>query len=142
MADTVDYSRYILKTYKFWTVYLNANQAYLGRCYIALHRDGNLDPFLETTEAERRELGLIVAAVQKALNGLYQPDIYNYANLRNTWPKCHWHIIPRYRQARTINGCTFRDRNWGKNYAPYDRNFTVSEEVMAKILQGFSAALM
>ncbi|HVQ43419.1 MAG TPA: hypothetical protein VMT30_00410 [Candidatus Saccharimonadia bacterium] len=137
----IDYEQYPLKRYRFWSVYLHYNQAYLGRCYIALNRSGNLDPFSDTTVAERAELESVVGDVRAALNVLYGPSLFNYANFRNTWPRCHWHVIPRYETAKTIGGVEFRDDNWGKNYAPYDRNFSIPRTLLLQIKADISREL-
>lgn len=141
MTEEIDYEKYSLKTYQYWTVYLHHSQVYLGRCYIALNRNGSIDPYLGTTFEEKTELGIIIAAIHRALDALYQPDIYNYANFRNTWPRCHWHVIPRYNKSREIDGQVFSDKNQGRNYAPYDKGFTISEELFNKILSDFSDKL-
>ena len=56
MPEPIDYEKYELKRYQYWTTYLHYNQVYLGRCYIALNRMGNLDPYTDTTANERAEL--------------------------------------------------------------------------------------
>ena len=114
-----DYEADLLRQYENWDVYLHENQTYLGRTYVALRRDGEIDPFTETTPDEQSELLLVINGIKGALDTLYQPDLLNYANLRNTWQHCHWHVIPRYHTPRVVMGHTFIDPNWGKNYAPY-----------------------
>jgi diadenosine tetraphosphate (Ap4A) HIT family hydrolase len=114
-----DYEANLLRQYENWAVYLHENQTYLGRSYIALARDGEVDPFTDTTTEEQSELIVVVAGLKTALNALYRPDLLNYANLRNTWNHCHWHVVPRYATGRTVMGHAFEDPNWGKNYAPY-----------------------
>ena len=133
--NDIDYEKYELKRYNYWTVYLHYNQAYVGRNYIALNREGSLDAFSDTIPEERAELETIIVKLQSVLNDLYQPDIYNYATFGNTWLRCHWHVIPRYETPRTVQGQDFVDHNWGKNYAPYDRNFSISDELFDKIQQ-------
>ena len=132
-AEKIDYEKYPLKKYKFWTVYLHYNQAYLGRTYIALNRAGSLDAYSDTTPEERKELETIILKLQKVLNNLYSPDIYNYATFGNTWLRCHWHMIPRYRNVREIDGQEFTDENWGKNYAPYNRSFEINNGIFERI---------
>jgi diadenosine tetraphosphate (Ap4A) HIT family hydrolase len=120
MSETShDYDADILHQYENWRVYLHENQTYLGRTYIALGRDGEVDPFTDTTFDEQSELLVVVSGLKSALNKLYQPDLLNYANLRNTWKHCHWHVIPRYKTGRLVLGHRFEDPNWGKNYTPY-----------------------
>lgn len=127
-----DYEANLLRQYENWNVYLHESQTYLGRTYIALARDGEIDPFTDTTLDEQAELRDIVGAIKTALERLYQPDLLNYANLRNTWRHCHWHIIPRYSKSRVVLGHTFEDPNWGRNYAPYPAT-ALSEEVYEKV---------
>ena len=128
-----DYDKLKIERYTYWTLYLHDKQSYLGRCYIALNRSGILDPFADITRQEKDELESIVLKTQAALDKLYKPDLYNYANFRNSWPHCHWHIIPRYKAPRLLNNQEFVDENWGKNYAPYDRNFKLSDELLESI---------
>lgn len=87
--------------------------------YIALARDGEIDPFTDTTVEKQQKLLVVVNDLKTVLDNLYQPDLINYANLRNTWQHCHWHVIPRYSRSRNVLDHTFEDPNWGKNYAPY-----------------------
>ena len=141
MSKPIDYEKYPLKKYKYWTIYLHYNQAYLGRTYIALNRAGNLDPYTDTTTEERAELEVVIAELQTAVNDLYKPNLFNYANFRNTWPRCHWHVIPRYETSRELDGQKFVDENWGKNYAPYDKNFHISEKLFSEILKNISDRL-
>jgi diadenosine tetraphosphate (Ap4A) HIT family hydrolase len=140
-ADESKYTRYPITSYTYWEVYLHPSQAYLGRCKVALKRMGELDPFIDVTEDEQAELLTILAWLKKALDKLYQPGLLNYANFRNTWHRCHWHVIPRYETPRTIDGVEFRDANWGRNYAPYDKDFKISEALKAKIQDDIRSAL-
>ena len=132
MPIEIDWSEYLLKKYTFWEVYLHDDQTYLGRCVVALNRDGNLDPFAETTVAERQELEAIMADLQRALMDLYRPDMFNYANLRNVWHHCHWHVIPRYKTTRKVQDQEFIDMNWGKNYTPHEPS-DLGRKVIMKI---------
>jgi diadenosine tetraphosphate (Ap4A) HIT family hydrolase len=133
MSEQVhDYEADLLREYENWSVYLHENQTYLGRTYVALARDGEVDPFIDTTPDEQSELLVVVAGLKTALNKLYQPYLLNYANLRNTWRHCHWHVIPRYNTNRVVLGHSFEDPNRGKNYAPYPDS-TIPSEVYEKI---------
>ncbi len=135
-----DYEADKLKIYDNWSVYLHENQSYLGRSYIALNRDGEVDPFMQTTPEERSELLLVVSGLKAALDKLYQPNRLNYANLRNTWLHCHWHVIPRYQAERVIAGHQFDDPNWGGNYAPaHERQ--IPEEVYEVIYTDMATEL-
>ncbi len=127
-----DQSEMVVAEYAYWTVYLNHYQSYLGRCYIALKREGNLDPFLDCTEEEWAELRSIISdKLVSALQRLFAPDMMNYDNLRNVWPHCHWHVVPRYSSERTFAETTFTDANWGANWSPYDKIMHPPEVLLA-----------
>lgn len=140
MTENSGYEHNLLKRYRYWSLYLHENQSYLGRTYAALHRDGEIDPFSDTTVEEQAEFRHIAGELQEALDVLYQPTRLNYANLRNTWLHCHWHIIPRYDSARRVNGDIFYDDNHGHNYAPAPKN-TASKDTIAQIKHDLRARL-
>jgi diadenosine tetraphosphate (Ap4A) HIT family hydrolase len=142
MSGTIhDYEADLLHQYENWDVYLHANQTYLGRTYIALARGGEVDPFTDITPEEQSELLVVVNVLKGALDRLYQPDLLNYANFRNTWRHCHWHVIPRYDSARIVLGQTFEDTNRGRNYAPYP-NLTLPIDVYDKIKTDLATKLV
>lgn len=122
----------LIKEYKFWEVYLHENQYYLGRVYIWAKREDALDLF-DITKEEREEYFKIGKELKKALGKLFKPDLYNYATLANVTSHLHTHFIPRYSSNRKFSGIIFNDERWGQNYAPYNKGFKVSEEVLIKI---------
>jgi len=128
----VDYEKFKIAEYTHWTLYLNENQYYLGRVYIWSKRSGLVD-LMDLTEDEQKELFEIAREVKKALIKLFQPDMFNWASLGNLSSQCHLHVIPRYKDGRTIEYVTFKDENWGKNYAPYDYNFRIPEAILEDI---------
>jgi len=97
-----------------WTIVLNDDQGYLGRCYFALNRHETDLTML--SQAEREELWELLAISKTALWQLWQPDHFNYVFLMNVQPHLHGHIIPRYASAREVEGCTFTDGELGKHY--------------------------
>lgn len=137
----------ILRRYENWTVYLHQNQSYLGRSYIALARgedDEEMDPFIDTTAEEREELQTVTSGLKTALDELYQPTRLNYANLRNHWRRCHWHVIPRYEGEdfglRVVSGFDFHDMNPGGSYAPAP-SLELPPKVFSQIHTDMSEAL-
>ncbi len=130
MAD--EFQKFIIKQYSHWTVYLHKNQYFLGRVYLWAKRKEAVD-LMQMTSEEREELFDIGQAVNKALTGLFKPDLMNYAALGNDAAHLHLHLIPRYSSPRTFAEQTFIDERWGKNYAPYDYNFKTSDDVLVKI---------
>ena len=140
MGENIDYKQLKIKEYKFWTLYLNEYQCYLGRVCLVANRTDAKD-FIEITEEEREEFFDIAKKVNKALKKLFQPDLMNYASLGNNYSHLHVHIIPRYEKERMFNGIRFDDKRWGSNYAPYDREFKLTLEDLSVIKQALSSAL-
>ena len=128
----MDYEKYLIKEYEHWKVYLHDNQCYLGRIYVWAKRKEALD-FFDMTEEEIEEYFKVGKELKKVLSKLFQPDLFNYATLANVAAHLHTHIIPRYKSKREFLGTIFNDENWGQNYAPYRKDFKLSEEKFAKL---------
>lgn len=129
----MDYEKLKIKSYKYWDVYLHENQCYLGRVFVQLRNDQGVEDFLEVSKGEREEFFRIGKEIKSALKILFTPDKMNYAALSNTSPRIHVHLVPRYKEAREFGGVVFQDARWGKNFAPYDRDFVLEERVLFKI---------
>lgn len=130
--DSNEYEKYRIKEYNYWVVYLHQNQCYLGRVYVWAKRENAID-LMQMSREEREELFDIGQAVNKALAELFYPDLMNYAALGNTATHLHLHIIPRYASPRIFDNMEFVDERWGKNYAPYDHDFSIPEPILIKI---------
>ena len=114
----LDFEQLRVKTFVHWALFLHEDQTFLGRCYVALEPERNVDPFTECTQEEWAELlTIIMPVLASTLGELFQPDLLNYANLRNFWPNCHWHVVPRYKSVRSIEGWDFVDPVPGKNWS-------------------------
>jgi len=137
----MDYEQLKIKSYKHWEVYLHENQCYLGRVFVQLKEDKNIDDFLAIEGEARDEFFLIGNQIKATLKALFKPDKMNYAALSNVSSKIHVHIVPRYKEPREFNGFTFNDTRWGKNYAPYDRSFVLEESMLFKIRDTLKAKL-
>jgi diadenosine tetraphosphate (Ap4A) HIT family hydrolase len=129
----MDYSLLKIKSYKYWDLYLHENQCYLGRTFILLRDDMGVDDFLSISGEVRAEFFEIGNQLKRALQALFKPDKMNYAALSNTSPNIHVHVVPRYKEPRTFGGKIFHDTRWGKNYAPYDKEFFVDEKLLFQI---------
>lgn len=129
----MDYENLKIKSYKYWDLYLHENQCYLGRVFVQLKDEKEVDDFLDIQGEVREEFFLIGSKVKNALKMLFKPDKMNYAALSNTSPVIHMHIVPRYKETREFGGAIFKDARWGQNYAPYDRSFVLDESILFKI---------
>jgi len=126
-----DYSKNIIKDYKYWTVLAHTNQGYLGRCVVWCKREDAHD-LTKSTEEERKELFFILNKLKKAIEKSFQSDWMNYAFLGNETRHLHGHILPRYASEREFGGITFKDERWGHNYQT-DHKFITSPEILKAI---------
>lgn len=138
----MDYNLLKIKSYKHWEVYLHENQCYIGRVFVLLKEDEEVEDFLAIEGEIRDEFFLIGKEIKKALKTLFKPDKMNYAALSNTSEKIHVHIVPRYKETREFGGVIFNDVRWGKNYAPYDRSFVLDESTLFKIRDALKETLI
>ena len=97
-----------------WTMVVNSDQAFLGRCFFALSRHET--DVTKLSQAERDSLWTLFARAKDALDSLFTPDHYNYVFLMNVNAHLHAHIIPRYREPREFAGETFTDGRLGDHY--------------------------
>ena len=130
-----------IKKYGAWGAFLHHSQAYLGRTYIWLLRDGPRDFHRDTTRKEREELNeVVIPEILAALDRAFSPDLFNYATLGNRTGHCHYHVIPRYERTRLFDRIVFEDQNRGRNYSPYE-DIEVPDETMLAIRDGIKGNL-
>lgn len=139
MANSRDYSSMLVQEYCYWTVYLHKPQDYLGRLVIWCNREDALD-LVDINEGEQREFFLILPKVTEALQIVFQPDLFNYSFLGNVTRHLHCHIVPRYRESRTVNGIIFTDERFGKNWQ-LNPDFQIPDDVFQEIRSRMKAAL-
>lgn len=118
--------------FKYWNLYLHPNQCYLGRCYLWAKRLDAID-LMEMLDAEWLELRAIGQNIKKTLDAIFSPDLYNYASLGNTGHHLHIHFIPRYATPRFFQNIQFIDTRWGKNYAPYNKEYFMPLDICQAI---------
>jgi diadenosine tetraphosphate (Ap4A) HIT family hydrolase len=110
-----DFSKYLIKDYKHWSVSIYKNQGYLGRCVVWCKREDALD-LADVTEDEQQELIKVFKELREAVTRTFQADWFNYAFLGNETRHLHCHFVPRYASPRQFEGVTFTDERWGHNY--------------------------
>jgi diadenosine tetraphosphate (Ap4A) HIT family hydrolase len=129
MAD--EYSKFIIKDYEYWTVYIHQNQGYLGRCIVWCKRENAID-LTQATFEEQKELFVVLNDLKNAITKVFQPDWFNYSFLGNDTHHLHGHFIPRYSKSKEFLGITFKDERWGHNYKT-DHDFKVPSDVLNAI---------
>lgn len=126
-----DYSKFLIKEYQYWSVYIHENQGYLGRCVVWCKRKNAFD-LTDATKEEQEELFVVLIALQNALRACFNPDWLNYAFLGNETRHLHGHIIPRYAKPKEFMGITFQDKLFGHNYKT-DHNFVTLEKLLLEV---------
>jgi diadenosine tetraphosphate (Ap4A) HIT family hydrolase len=134
-----NFSKYIIKEYEYWIIYLHQNQGYLGRCVIWCKREDALD-LSDATLEEQKELFAILNELKKAVQKAFQPDWLNYSFLGNETRHLHAHFIPRYAQPKIYEGITFKDELYGHNYRT-DHNVSIPDEIIEKIRGNIKEAM-
>lgn len=126
------YARLKVHEGEHWSVFVHESQYYLGRTYIASNSDIDKG-ILELSLGEATEFFSTASMLTSSVEALFQPDRMNYAYFGNEWNHLHIHFIPRYQSSREFDGIVFEDHRWGRNYAPYDKDFKVPESTLLKL---------
>jgi diadenosine tetraphosphate (Ap4A) HIT family hydrolase len=134
-----DFSRFLIKDYTYWSVYVHANQNYLGRCYVWCKREDAFD-LPDANEEEQKELFQILRKLQEIIPKKFGADILNFAFLGNETHHLHGHVIPRYSKSIEFGGTTFIDKNWGHNYKT-DKEFNTTEEIINLVIKKLKKSL-
>ena len=58
------------------------------------------------------EMGTVVGEIEHALKAAFAYDKINYLMLMMVDPNVHFHVIPRYAEARSACGLTVADAGW------------------------------
>jgi diadenosine tetraphosphate (Ap4A) HIT family hydrolase len=134
-----EYVKYLIGDYKYWSVYVHANQGYLGRCYVWCKREDALD-LPDANDVEQRELFVILGKLEEVISKEFDADMLNYAFLGNETHHLHGHVIPRYSKPREFEGHVFTDSNWGHNYKT-DKEFVTPPEVLESVINKLKKGL-
>ena len=127
----MDYSKFLVKEYKYWTVSVHQNQSYLGRCVVWCKREDATD-LADAIKEEQEELFIVLKDLREATKRAFKTDWFNYAFLGNEMRHLHGHFIPRYSSPRVFKGVIFDDERWGNNYRT-NHEFITPPEVLEEI---------
>ena len=134
-----DFSKNLVKGYKYWDVYVHTNQSYLGRLVVWCKRDDALD-LADATKEEQQELFLVLRDLREAGKKVFHPDWFNYSFLGNGTRHLHAHFIPRYSTPKTFLGIAFEDKLYGHNYKT-DHSFETSDILLKGIVDVYKMNL-
>ena len=106
------YPASLLREYASWVVLLRPVQPTLGSLVLACKEDASsLGAVSATAYAE---LSVATAELERALRTAFAYQKLNYLALMMVDPHVHFHVIPRYPEARKFEGSTFLDAAWPK----------------------------
>lgn len=134
-----DFSKFLIREYKHWAIYIHHNQGYLGRCVVWCKREDALD-LTDATEEEREEMFLVLRELKEAVTKVFAPDWFNYSFLGNETRHLHGHFIPRYAKPKTFMDVVFEDKLYGHNYKT-DHSFKTPPEVLKAVQEKIKEVL-
>jgi len=134
-----DFSKNLVKGYKYWEIYVHENQGYLGRCVVWCKRADALD-LADAAPEEQQELFLVLRELREATKKVFQPDWFNYSFLGNETRHLHCHFIPRYAKPKTFMNMVFEDKLYGHHYKT-DHDFQTSAELLLAVRDKLKSVL-
>jgi len=134
-----NFSKFLIKDYKYWAIYIHQNQGYLGRCVVWCKRKKSLE-LTDATPEEQKELFLVLRKLKEAVKKIFKPDWFNYSFLGNETRHLHGHFIPRYAKPRKFMGVAFKDKLYGHNWKT-DHLFKTPRNVLTAIQNKIKKAL-
>ena len=97
-------------SYDHWAVLLRPQQVTVGAMVLVC-----TDPvtrFSALSASAFADLQQAVTGIERTLAHTLRPDKINYLMLMMVDPQVHFHVLPRYAEAKTFQGTTFADPGW------------------------------
>ena len=122
----------LLREYEYWAVLLRPKQVTLGSLVLVCTADAT--SMADVSAKAFAELHTVTLDLEGVLREAFTFDKINYLLLMMVDKHVHFHIIPRYVDARTACGIEFIDTAWPK---PPDVTQAVdlTDEQFAKLLR-------
>jgi diadenosine tetraphosphate (Ap4A) HIT family hydrolase len=100
----------LIREYDHWIVLLREPQATLGSLVLCAKAD--VTEFSALSSKDYEEMGVVIGDIEHALSAAFSYEKINYLMLMMVDPNVHFHVIPRYSEARTACGITVADPGW------------------------------
>jgi diadenosine tetraphosphate (Ap4A) HIT family hydrolase len=100
----------VIHQYQHWSVLLRPAQPTLGALVLIAHEP--VFTFSALSSSSFVELKLVTSQIESSLEKAFQYDKLNYLMLMMVDLDVHFHVIPRYAQAREFSGIAFLDAGW------------------------------
>ena len=100
----------LIKEYEHWVVLLREPQPTLGSLILCAKAD--VTEFSALPAEAFTEKATVVGDIERVLKAAFDYDKINYLALMMVDPNVHFHVIPRYAEARSACGLTVPDPGW------------------------------
>jgi diadenosine tetraphosphate (Ap4A) HIT family hydrolase len=100
----------LIADYKHWVVLLRPAQVTLGS--LILGAKGDWQAFSEIPSQAFAELAHVTRCIETGLRNFTAYDKINYLMLMMVDPHVHFHVFPRYADARRFENMDFSDAGW------------------------------
>jgi diadenosine tetraphosphate (Ap4A) HIT family hydrolase len=130
------YPSTLLKEFEHWLVLLRPAQVTLGSLVLAAKSE--VTAYSDLPRAAFAEQADAIAAIERALARFPGYDRINYLMLMMVDPNVHFHVIPRYSDARNWKDVEFPDEGW-PGPPRLDRAVKVDPETLSKLVAEISA---
>ena len=104
------YPETLVAEYASWLVLLRPQQATLGALILACKETAQ--SFASVSPAGCEQLARVTQDIENALKRAFEFDKINYMMLMMVDPDVHFHVLPRYADARSFEHNTFDDPGW------------------------------
>ena len=102
----------LLRELDHWVILLRPEQVTLGSLVLAAKRDATR--YSDLPPEAFAEQGEAVGLIERGLSAFVTYEKINYLMLMMVDPNPHFHVIPRYSEARSWEGIEFPDAGWPK----------------------------
>lgn len=111
-AKRFGYPETLVREYQHWFVLLREQQVTLGSLVLCAKSDATEFSALPT--GAFAEMERVIGDIERALKAAFRYDKINYLMLMMVDPNVHFHVIPRYAEARSACGLKLTDTGWPK----------------------------
>ena len=100
----------LLREYDHWVVLLRPAQVTLGSLVLAAKSDAHA--YSDLPSEAFAEQATVIGHIEQALREFSAYEKINYLMLMMVDREVHFHVIPRYSEARSFGGTEFPDHGW------------------------------
>lgn len=104
------YPNTLIREYEHWVVLLREQQVTLGS--LVLCSISEETAFANLSTESFTEMSVVIGDIERALGEEFEYNKINYLMFMMIDPNIHFHVIPRYKSERSVDGLTVVDQGW------------------------------